>query len=63
MVTSVNEPEMCFYELLGFTRTGHTEPYPNDSSILEYEVSSGDLKTGAARHFRPRCVTRGMMIA
>jgi ribosomal protein S18 acetylase RimI-like enzyme len=39
MVTSVNEPAMRFYERLGFTRTGHTEPYPNDSSVLEYEMS------------------------
>jgi ribosomal protein S18 acetylase RimI-like enzyme len=39
MVTSVNEPAMGFYERLGFTRTGRTEPYPNDSSILEYEMS------------------------
>lgn len=39
MVTSVNESAICFYERLGFTRTGHTEPYPHDPAILEYEMS------------------------
>jgi ribosomal protein S18 acetylase RimI-like enzyme len=39
MVTSNNEPAICFYERLGFTRTGRTEPYPNDATVLEYEMS------------------------
>jgi ribosomal protein S18 acetylase RimI-like enzyme len=39
MVTSINEPAMLFYERLGFTRTGRTEPYPNDSAVIEYEMS------------------------
>ncbi len=39
MVTSNNEPAISFYERLGFTRTGRTEPYPNDPAILEYEMS------------------------
>jgi GNAT superfamily N-acetyltransferase len=39
MVTSVNQPAMTFYDRLGFTRTGHTEPYPNDPAIHEYEMS------------------------
>jgi ribosomal protein S18 acetylase RimI-like enzyme len=39
MVTSVNQPAMLFYERLGFTRTGRTEPYPNDPTIIEYEMS------------------------
>lgn len=39
MVTGNNEPAFRFYERLGFTRTGRTEPYPNDSSVIEYEMS------------------------
>jgi ribosomal protein S18 acetylase RimI-like enzyme len=39
MVTSSNQPAMSFYERLGFTRTGRTEPYPNDASLIEYEMS------------------------
>jgi ribosomal protein S18 acetylase RimI-like enzyme len=39
MVTSVNQPAMAFYDRLGFTRTGHTEPYPHDPALLEYEMS------------------------
>lgn len=39
MVTSVNEPAILFYEGLGFTRTGRSEPYPNDPTILQYEMS------------------------
>jgi ribosomal protein S18 acetylase RimI-like enzyme len=38
-VTSNNEPAIRFYERLGFTRTGRTEPYPNDPAVLEYEMS------------------------
>lgn len=39
MVTSNNETAMRFYERLGFARTGHTEPYPNDPALIEYEMS------------------------
>ena len=39
MVTSNNETAMRFYERLGFTRTGRTEPYPNDPALSEYEMS------------------------
>jgi ribosomal protein S18 acetylase RimI-like enzyme len=39
MVTSINEPAIGFYERLGFTRTGRTEPYPNDPTVIEYEMS------------------------
>lgn len=39
MVTSNNEAAMLFYERLGFRRTGRTEPYPNDASLIEYEMS------------------------
>jgi ribosomal protein S18 acetylase RimI-like enzyme len=39
MVVSNNEPAMRFYERLGFTRTGRTEPYPNDPAMIEYEMS------------------------
>lgn len=39
MVTSNNEPAIRFYERLGFTRTGRTEPYPHDPGVIEYEMS------------------------
>ena len=39
MVTSNNHPAIRFYERLGFSQTGRTEPYPNDSAVLEYEMS------------------------
>jgi ribosomal protein S18 acetylase RimI-like enzyme len=39
MVVSNNEPAILFYQRLGFTRTGRTEPYPNDPALIEYEMS------------------------
>jgi len=39
MVTSNNEPAIRFYQRLGFTRTGRTEPYPNDPAVIEHEMS------------------------
>src|SRR5262249_43642813 len=39
MVVSTNGPAIRFYEKLGFAKTGRTEPYPNDPSIAEYEMS------------------------
>jgi ribosomal protein S18 acetylase RimI-like enzyme len=39
MVTGNNEAAIRFYERLGFTRTGRTEPYPNDPAVLDYEMS------------------------
>jgi ribosomal protein S18 acetylase RimI-like enzyme len=39
MVTSNTEPAIRFYERLGFTRTGRSEPYPNDPAVIEYEMS------------------------
>ena len=39
MVTSNNQSAMRFYERLAFTRTGRTEPYPNDPAVIEYEMS------------------------
>lgn len=39
MVTDNNDPAIRFYERLGFTRTGRTEPYPNNPAVLEYEMS------------------------
>jgi ribosomal protein S18 acetylase RimI-like enzyme len=39
MLTSSNAPGMRFYERLGFTKTGRTEPYPNDPAFIEYEMS------------------------
>jgi ribosomal protein S18 acetylase RimI-like enzyme len=38
MVTCTNDPAIRFYQQLGFTKTGRTEPYPNDSSLVEYEM-------------------------
>ncbi|MGH7648970.1 MAG: GNAT family N-acetyltransferase [Gemmatimonadaceae bacterium] len=38
MVTSNNAPAIAFYERLGFARTGLTEPYPNDPSLVELEM-------------------------
>ncbi len=38
-VTSNNQAAMHFYERLGFTRTGRTEPYPNDDTLVEHEMS------------------------
>jgi ribosomal protein S18 acetylase RimI-like enzyme len=39
MVTSSNESAIQFYQRLGFSRTGRTEPYPNDPALIEYEMS------------------------
>lgn len=39
MVTSNNVPAIRFYEKLGCTRTGRTEPYPHDPGVIEYEMS------------------------
>jgi GNAT superfamily N-acetyltransferase len=39
MVTSVNPTAMKFYEQLGFVRNGRTEPYPNDTAVIEYEMA------------------------
>jgi ribosomal protein S18 acetylase RimI-like enzyme len=38
MVTSKNDPAIHLYQKYGFTRTGYTEPYPNDPALLEYEM-------------------------
>jgi ribosomal protein S18 acetylase RimI-like enzyme len=39
MVTSNNQSATLFYQRLGFTFTGRIEPYPNDSSLFENEMS------------------------
>jgi ribosomal protein S18 acetylase RimI-like enzyme len=39
MVVSNNESAVLFYQRLGFTKTGRTEPYPNDPALIEYEMS------------------------
>jgi len=39
MVTSSNQGAIAFYERQGFSLTGNIEPYPNDPSLIEYEMS------------------------
>ncbi len=39
MVTSSNHAAIEFYKRIGFSLTGKTEPYPNDPSLIEYEMS------------------------
>ena len=39
MVVCNNQSAILFYERLGFTMTGRTEPYPNDPALMEYEMS------------------------
>jgi ribosomal protein S18 acetylase RimI-like enzyme len=39
LVTSNNDSAIAFYRRLGFTMTGRTEPYPNDPTLFEYEMS------------------------
>lgn len=39
MVTSSNKTAIEFYERNGFSMTGNTEPYPNDPTLIEYEMS------------------------
>jgi ribosomal protein S18 acetylase RimI-like enzyme len=43
MVTNTNLAAISFYERIGFTATGRTEPYPNDPSLAEYEMSKSIL--------------------
>ena len=38
MVTSVNEGAISFYERMGFRMTGETAVYPNDATIIEFEM-------------------------
>jgi|SRR5215469_9577678 len=39
MVVGNNDSAIRFYERLGFSRTGRTQPYPNDPGLIEYEMS------------------------
>jgi ribosomal protein S18 acetylase RimI-like enzyme len=50
MVTSNNESAISFYQRLGFTRTGRTEPYPNDPLVVEYEMSRPLLDRSHPQH-------------
>ena len=43
MVTSSNHAAISFYQRLGYTPTGRTEPYPNDPALIEYEMSKSLL--------------------
>jgi ribosomal protein S18 acetylase RimI-like enzyme len=38
LVTNNNEAAIKFYQRLGFELTGNTEPYPNDTALLELEM-------------------------
>jgi len=38
-VTSNNAVAVAFYQRLGFTMTGRTEPYPNDPALVELEMA------------------------
>lgn len=38
-VTCVNKGAIGFYTRNGFTKTGRTQTYPNDPSIIEYEMT------------------------
>jgi ribosomal protein S18 acetylase RimI-like enzyme len=38
LVTDWNAGAIRFYEGLGFTMTGKSEPYPNDPNMVEYEM-------------------------
>jgi len=38
LVTSNNDTAINFYQRLGFSLTGKTEPYRNDPSLLNYEM-------------------------
>lgn len=40
-VTSNNNRAIGFYERMGFAKTGKTEPYPNDSALVEFEMIRG----------------------
>jgi ribosomal protein S18 acetylase RimI-like enzyme len=39
LVVGTNAGAIRFYEKLGFEKTGVTSPYPNDLTILEYEMA------------------------
>ena len=39
LVTDWNAGAIRFYERLGFKMTGKTEPYPNDPSMVEFEMA------------------------
>jgi ribosomal protein S18 acetylase RimI-like enzyme len=44
MVTNTNlAAAISFYERLGFSATGRTEPHPNDPNLIEYEMSKSIL--------------------
>jgi ribosomal protein S18 acetylase RimI-like enzyme len=43
MVTSNNVAAISFYQRLGFTPTGRTEPYPNDPAIIQFQMSKSLL--------------------
>jgi ribosomal protein S18 acetylase RimI-like enzyme len=37
-VVANNHRAIAFYERLGFARTGRTQPHPNDTALIEYEM-------------------------
>lgn len=47
MVIDSNNGVIEFYKRNGFSMTGHTETYPNDPTLIEYEMSRPVLLTTA----------------
>jgi ribosomal protein S18 acetylase RimI-like enzyme len=39
MATDYSQTAIHFYQRLGFSMTGRTEPYPNDPALLEFEMA------------------------
>ena len=46
MVTNCNARAIEFYEQIGFSMTGRMEPYPNDPTLIEYEMAAS-IRTAA----------------
>ena len=38
LVTEINDRAIRFYERLGFVKTGKTQIYPIDTSLIEFEM-------------------------
>ena len=47
MVVSNNAAAITFYQRYGFTKTGRTEPYPNDPTLSEFEMVRSTIAPSA----------------